>query len=754
MNLHFKTNPGNPSIMKLKKTPLLLVLHCCLLLLLLAFVLSATRGRAATYNPPQLMSYQGYVTDGSGNPLGSTNTGPKNYNVVFRIWDIQTGGTTNGADELYAEQQTVTVNNGYFSVLLGQGTVYANEPHTNLLSGLFTGTAATSRYVEITVLGIGVAGGNITIFPRLQLVTSPYSFLSANSVTALNAVNASAAASLVNPNNVQAVSVNTSGFVGIGTPSPAFPLDVNGRVESIGNASLTAGYWLTDAPYGEQALMGLDGNNNVGWYGNRGAGWGLTMNITNGDIGIGTSYPDRKLTVYGDADILNSIVIGDQEDQGNPSLQIFNYDGYELLAGVASGTGDYSSGAVYGDSVLSSVYGKLLLQSGAGAPGITITTANTVGIGTAAPVAQLDVETASVPAGLIRSSSTGGTWFDLANTSSGGGYWDIITTGSANGEGAGKLMFTAGTSPSYETRDVMVMENNGFVGIGTYAPNYPLDVELSGISSANDYGYLNSAGAGHYATSSGNQYFSIYAAARILTGAEFDAVSDARIKEVVDRSDTRNDLAIVRKLQITDYRKVDKVQYGGRLEKGVIAQEVETIVPEAVSTCTNFIPNIYASATSFACTNGTLLVTLAKPHGLVVGDKVRLITETGPVTEQVSAVSSPLVFAVDKVDHAPKQLFVFGKQVGDFRVVNYDRLYSTGLGAIQELAKRLDQVEARETHLATLEQQAAKVDVLEQEVADLKKLVTQLADAAKNSKLTAQAAADHSATLTTASLDR
>jgi hypothetical protein len=239
----------------------------------------------------------------------------------------------------------------------------------------------------------------------------------------------------------------------------------------------------------------------------------------------------------------------------------------------------------------------------------------------------------------------------------------------------------------------------------------------------------------------------------VLCAGEYDCVSDARIKEIIGRSDTRDDLATVRKLQITDYRKVDKVQFGGRLEKGVIAQEVESIAPEAVSRSTDFIPNIYAVAQSFGCTNQTLVVTLTKPHGLEVGDQVKFITDNGVLMAGVSAINSPLVFSVGDVSQAPKKLFVFGKQVKDFRSVNYDRLFTTGLGAIQELAKRVDDLDAREARLAELEQKASQVAALEQEVADLKKMVTQLAEAAKTSKLTAGAAEALPPTLTTASLD-
>ena len=84
--------------------------------------MAALSTHAGLYNPPQVLSYQGYLSDQAGNPLGNTNTGPKNYNVIFRVWNLQTGGTIGGVGDLYAEQQTVTVTSGYFSVLLGLGS--------------------------------------------------------------------------------------------------------------------------------------------------------------------------------------------------------------------------------------------------------------------------------------------------------------------------------------------------------------------------------------------------------------------------------------------------------------------------------------------------------------------------------------------------------------------------------------------------------------------------------------------------------
>ena len=49
---------------------------------------------AADANPPELMTYQGYLVDGNGDPLGAGATA--NYDVVFRIYEAKQGGTAVG----------------------------------------------------------------------------------------------------------------------------------------------------------------------------------------------------------------------------------------------------------------------------------------------------------------------------------------------------------------------------------------------------------------------------------------------------------------------------------------------------------------------------------------------------------------------------------------------------------------------------------------------------------------------------------
>lgn len=178
----------------------------------LTLALAAIPVRAATSSPPNLMTYQGYLVDNNGTPLG--NTAPKNYDVVFRIWSDQLGGV-----RLWAEQQTITIDKGYFSVLLGEGAVCSGEPRP-ALSTLYTGADASDRFIEIMVKGIGTGGADVTITPRLRLLTSPYAFLAQTAVNAQN---------LVNSTYGQVVNISGNN-VGINKTAPTSALDVNGTV--------------------------------------------------------------------------------------------------------------------------------------------------------------------------------------------------------------------------------------------------------------------------------------------------------------------------------------------------------------------------------------------------------------------------------------------------------------------------------------------------------------------------------------------
>jgi hypothetical protein len=150
-------------------------------LALAALALTSGTSRAlaqSSGNPPERLTYQGFLVDGNGTALG--NIAPRNYDVIFKIYNHETAAAP--ANLLWGEQQTVTVDKGYFSVLLGEGAAVGGVPRPEL-STLFRGPDASDRFVGITVKGIG-SGGNpdVDILPRLRLLSSPYAFLAQNAV--------------------------------------------------------------------------------------------------------------------------------------------------------------------------------------------------------------------------------------------------------------------------------------------------------------------------------------------------------------------------------------------------------------------------------------------------------------------------------------------------------------------------------------------------------------------------------------------
>ena len=262
------------------------------------------------------------------------------------------------------------------------------------------------------------------------------------------------------------------------------------------------------------------------------------------------------------------------------------------------------------------------------------------------------------------------------------------------------------------------------------SPSAPLEV-IGSTSINKNYRYFNySQGGGGVVTAVGA--YSILASAYIGC-AELNVFSDARMKRIIDRSDNRQDLETIQKLRVTDYRMVDTVTEGESLKKGFIAQEVEALIPEAVTSTARIVPDIYSLPRSFRFEkqDQTLAVTLPKPHGLNAGDKVRIIADDSQLEVNVTEIPSATKFVVGKVEKAPTQIFVYGKEVPDFRTLNYDRIFTTGIGAIQELARRVEELKKSEARIAELETKASKVDALEREVSELRKLVVELASATR-----------------------
>lgn len=177
----------------------------------------------------------------------------------------------------------------------------------------------------------------------------------------------------------------------------------------------------------------------------------------------------------------------------------------------------------------------------------------------------------------------------------------------------------------------------------------------------------------------------------------FRAYSDQRIKQNARQSDAAVDLATLRNLRVTDYQYVDVIAKGNGWHKGFIAQEVENVFPEAVAKSEDHIPNIYCLTESVQeAGSNQLAVSLAKAHGLAVGDEVKIIMDGGDGNryEKVTGVTGDNSAVITWSGNKPDRLFIYGKKVNDFRQVDYTQVHTMAVSAIQELARQLDALKA------------------------------------------------------------
>ncbi len=277
-------------------------------------------------------------------------------------------------------------------------------------------------------------------------------------------------------------------------------------------------------------------------------------------------------------------------------------------------------------------------------------------------------------------------------------------------------VFFAGASPTTST-ELMRIQGNGRVGIGTNNPQARFHVNGSAPFVPGTAGsFFNFAAStlfpgnafGPTAAAGGYDIGILCTNGDVACSSSYIAYSDARIKDIVGRSDTGRDLAILNGLEISDYTFKDVVTRGSRTQKKVIAQQVESVYPQAVSRSTEVVPDIYQRATQ---KDGW--VTLATD--LKVGERVRLIGEKEEGVHEVLEIGD----GAFRTEFAPasEKVFVYGREVKDFRSVDYDAISMLNVSATQELARKVvtleTENEALKSRLASLEAMAARVAALE-----------------------------------------
>lgn len=444
------------------------LISCVLLSVLCAA--AVVRGPALA-DVPQLLHYQGVLTDGSGAAVAD---GP--YDITFGIYDVAAGGSP-----LWTETNTVQVTKGIFDATLGTLVMLGGLP-----------------FDRTYYIGLSVEGG--AELPRQILTASPFAF---------------SARGVAGTTNV----FPGSGNVGVGVAAPAELLEVAGGVRIANTATANAGtmrwtgsdfegydgsVWRSLTATGGEG--GLPSGTSGQTLRHDGVGWVATSGLYNDGsrIGLGTTAPLAKIHVEG-AGSSEEILINKTDAEGRGVVRLKSpggtYDHFALTK-----YGSISSVTIDGISLAS----MSLLDAGinAGAMMLRVATANpmhfltsntermrllangNLGINTKNPEAKLHVD---------------GDQWDVVNTEGDVKIgtvdyrlkFGVETSGGAAGTarmfaagGAQKLILGGGTS------EVLSIDGAGNTSIGGKTSNAKLRLFRSGIDSAVVHFYTTAQGGG------------------------------------------------------------------------------------------------------------------------------------------------------------------------------------------------------------------------------------------------------------------
>jgi Chaperone of endosialidase len=537
-------------------------------------------------------------------------------------------------------------------------------------------------------------------------------------------------------NGLARLTISSTGDVGIGTSAPSSKFDVQTLNNSYGITHTgEGGNILATRMGGTSAGIGTFSNTNMRIFANGYSA--IFIGSGNNNVGIGVDFPTNKLqigAIGNTAYANNNFVFGN----GTDATRMYQSPTQSVLASSANMVFLPKEGQGYaGFNCLSPATNKLQIGDapafkdydfaiGRNAQAMAIyqapnftnlqSTAN-ITINPKYGTGYVGINVGANPTNKLQIGSLGNTGFagnDLAI---------------GNGTNAVAIYQDNARTLIGSTTDIVLKPRNngaGRVGINTNNPRAPLDVvdfadvpDEGGLKIV-DYAYA----ALRYVnfqpdlfTGGTTQPFyarvSIFAGGRIVA-SEFDANSDSRIKNIIGSSNATKDLETINSLRITDYTMIDKLKYGNKQFKKVIAQEVEKIYPQVISKHTDFIPNVYQVPNLIKLRPEGFLLGFSTHHNISrLAKKIRIVVDGAGMQDfDIVSIPSDLEVVIKATDLKSGKLFVYGEEVDDFRTVDYEGLTTLNISATQELTRIIKKqalmIMQLEKRLAVLESKPAQ----------------------------------------------
>ena len=188
--------------------------------------------------------------------------------------------------------------------------------------------------------------------------------------------------------------------------------------------------------------------------------------------------------------------------------------------------------------------------------------------------------------------------------------------------------------------------------------------------------------------------FSLRTFDNIICSKNSYALSDKRIKKNISNIDDESSLEKILRVEPKIYGYIDNIQRTNSNVYGFIAQQIRDILPEATELTTKFIPDIF----KLVKINGNRInLNEEELKKIEIGDILEVYTKNNSYEVKVINKDNDGI-DIDR-NIAENDIFIYGRQVKDFHIIDKSYLYTLNICATQELARIVEGLKERINNL-------------------------------------------------------
>ena len=220
---------------------------------------------------------------------------------------------------------------------------------------------------------------------------------------------------------------------------------------------------------------------------------------------------------------------------------------------------------------------------------------------------------------------------------------------------------------------------------------------------------FNTTAAGTYIVGSKDRLDMVAYSVGHIVASTFSCFSDKRIKKNIFELNKNSSLEKIRNLKPSYYHRIDFLDKGTSQKIGFIAQEVENILPETSKITYDYIPNIYKAGDCVLDFSNNYILTI---HDFDTKDllvdlsnnylPLSLHNEDYHIVRNISiceVISSNKIRIDSNGEDISKMVIVYGQEVDDFHVLEYEHVFTHATAALQEVDRLLQSQRSRNEKL-------------------------------------------------------